>query len=974
MIIFNEKEMESEYCLSDDLLLVINSTMSLSDVFEQLQRGEIPDPVSTNIQCFKNGNGAVRLESDNMPEHSGTGANGILQPDQIANREEAMVQQDGYGQRKGLFRAYEQYQWGNKYEGFEIKPVRLNMTKEDHREIVRRHIALSSGVMPTLYKNKDLSLKELTAMSNAGNDLYRNFGVGSVAKNNPLPTEDDIRFYQRFTDYEKQLVRRQILPPQDVLQMKRDLETASCKGAVLTEDLYNKVAHRAKASDVIAARIHSRVPEFLDRFKAEFKKQYGFDRSPIIPEFITGLIRAKYDVQEDVVEHKTVEFSDKEIEDAVKSFNRTSLQATVYSFMEPGKDGQPKETKISVAQTRNPALIWLATKMPLQDVPQKMLQALATYMSVDSLKELDKKGFVDWIKEHKGDSVADTVKLFSVCEKIKQFDIEQDAAHLYQVAVNERADKDRQSYERKYGYKFKDNETAIRGRNIVVEQGPYKIYMLKPDDLRNFSVAYTENTHCCQHFGNAGEACVWKYTTDPFAACVVVEDKTGQIQAQGFVWTDEAKDLFVFDNIEYHHDPSAGKLTNIIEAYIEALPYKNVHIGMGYVEAKDQAWSGIGTPIDLKRDPAATMPTTLADRHVYSDYHTSNGSIARVMKREDKRTHRANMVKYTVNTNGLKITNPGDEPTKWDALASKDFSFMLNDCSRSIEERIRLAESFRDNPSKEMQLSVMATHPEAILTLEHPDPEVQMKLFENPKTRDIARQIQNPTVELQAAFVTEDPSYLKTIQNPDPGLLNAALERNGLLISAIQNPSDDNIRTALAQNGYAYRFIPADRLTEEFKMIAVQQAPKIASLLKNPSPELQLAAVRQDPDVLLLINRPTLSAQMAAINRKPDLVLSMKRVEEPVARVAVEQNPAMIRKFQFIYPELRMDAIQRNGFVIRELKDITQEEYDVAIAQNPDVANIIQRPEALQADGRILTDEVRNMGMEPTDGDGGLDL
>ena len=50
MIIFNEKEMESEYCLSDDLLLVINSTMSLSDVFEQLQRGEIPDPATP--KCF----------------------------------------------------------------------------------------------------------------------------------------------------------------------------------------------------------------------------------------------------------------------------------------------------------------------------------------------------------------------------------------------------------------------------------------------------------------------------------------------------------------------------------------------------------------------------------------------------------------------------------------------------------------------------------------------------------------------------------------------------------------------------------------------------------------------------------------------------------------------------------------------------------------------------------------------------------
>ncbi len=927
MIIYNEKEMESEYCLSDDMLIVINSSVSLSDIFDLLQRGEEIDTEKINIQAYMNGNGKVRLANEHVPDKAPAGAGGYLTDEMLADIEEHVVEEGTYGKRNGLFKAFEYYKWGNKDDDYEIKPVSLHLEKPEYRELIRRHIALSSGVMPTLYNDHDKSLKELVALSAAGNDLFRNFGPIYIAGDNMLPSMDEVLDYSKFSEYEKQLVKKSNVPPKSVLELKKALETASCKGAVITEDMYKKLRNKS-ISSIISERINENTMALIDRFKTEFKKQYGFDRSPIIPEFITSLITVK----------GSSEFTDKEIEDAVKTFNRTSMQAVVHTYREEGKD---KDTNVTVAQTRNPALIYLATQMPMQDMPKQMIRALATYVTPENIKSLKNKGFIEWIKENKGDSVADVVRALSVYSKIDHFDKDKDAFTLYQIANNKRADQDRISYENKYHYKFSDNEIAIRGRNIVVEQGPYKIYMLKADDLRNFSVAYTENTHCCQHFGNAGESCVWKYTTDPFAACVVVEDKTGQIQAQGFVWTDEAKDLFVFDNIEYHHDPSAAKLTNIIEAYIEALPYKNVQIGMGYVEAKDQAWNGIGSPI-TEKDVQGIIPSTLEKRGIYSDYHTTGGSKARVMKKEDGRTHQAKLVKYSVNTSSLRITNPGDAPTKWDVLASKEFSFMLNDCSKTIDERIRLAESFRDNPDKALQMQVIRTNPEAILTLEHPDPDVQVELFRI--HRDIARRIENPCIELQRLFVAEDPSYLKTIANPDPGLLNECLSNNGLLISSIEHPTIEQALIAVRQNGYAYRFLPKELLTEEVKMAAVEQAPKVASLLKNPSPEIQIAACRLDPNVMLLIDKPTLSAQMAAVNRKPELVLSMKNPAEPVIRVAVEHNPSMIRKFQYSNPDLRMTAIEHNGFVIRDLKDVSMAEYRAAVAQNPDVERLIPPP------------------------------
>ena len=72
----------------------------------------------------------------------------------------------------------------------------------------------------------------------------------------------------------------------------------------------------------------------------------------------------------------------------------------------------------------------------------------------------------------------------------------------------------------------------------------------------------------------------------------------------------------------------------------------------------------------------------------------------------------------------------------------------------------------------------------------------------------------------------------------------------------------------------------------------------------------------------------------------------------------------MIRKFQFQYPDLKMDAIRANGFIIRELKNITMEEYNMAVQQNPEVARLITPPET------ILHGAIDSRGSEPGDEDG----
>ena len=97
MIVYNEKEMKTEYCLSDDMLIVINSPVSLSEIFEALQRGETLDPERVNIQAFMNGDGKVRLSNEHMPDNAPNGAGNILTEERLTDLEEYMVQQEGYG-------------------------------------------------------------------------------------------------------------------------------------------------------------------------------------------------------------------------------------------------------------------------------------------------------------------------------------------------------------------------------------------------------------------------------------------------------------------------------------------------------------------------------------------------------------------------------------------------------------------------------------------------------------------------------------------------------------------------------------------------------------------------------------------------------------------------------------------------------------------------------------------------------------
>lgn len=589
-----------------------------------------------------------------------------------------------------------------------------------------------------------------------------------------------------------------------------------------------------------------------------------------------------------------------------------------------------------IAKYRNPALFAFSSVLKYNEMRDDHIKLFASMIRKSDINKLIKRGFLDWYLAHKDVKVSDLAELLEYVtvqdredgvSEIKKYDPAKTVKQLIMEATMTRAITDCQKMEAKYNYKFENNELAIRGRHIVAKQGALTMYMLQADDYRNFTVGY--DTHCCQHFENAGESCVWKYTTDPFAGVVVIE-RNHKILAQGFVWTDEAADTLVFDNVEFANDRNVQQFSSLFAAWSQAMPYQNIHVGVGY----NQGMNGWGKKIERM----VQLPTTLSKRRisswatrgvdVYSDYHEN----ARALKKDGNLQIEAEVQ--------IQISSQPDEPTRWDVLARPALSFLLNDCDSSIEERLEFARRFYEEQTPEIQLEAVKKSPIAIQYIEHPTIEVQRYVIGlNP---DYASYIRHPGREVQEILIDMNPEYIKNIEDPDEGMMIAAIRKNGKLLPLLKNPTEAVYFVALEVSGYAILDIPVDKVTENMEQKAAATTPKIVSLLHNPSPTTLRIAIDKDPDVAALIPRLPVPLQVFAINKKPSLANSLKDPSYEAIEAAVKKDGLMIRNFQFKYPALRTVALRQNGYAINALKNPTIDEYIVAAKQNRTVVNQIQ--------------------------------
>lgn len=678
--------------------------------------------------------------------------------------------------------------------------------------------------------------------------------------------------------------------------------------------------------------------EFLPKFTKEITTQEGKTKQEIsyTENDIYSFAKRKYEMPMP----KCIQIADKLFKDMFKGHAPKVLFEYMYAQFQANKINPDTATEKQikdivekfnqknvalVAKYKSPILFALADKINYNEIKEDYIQALAIFVSYNQIQNFINKGFVEWFKENKDTNISNFVEMLELSDRIQKFDSKKSAKELTTEILMGSAIKDCKAMEQKYGYKFSDNEIAIRGRHVIAKEGKMKMYMLPADDYRNFTVG--DATDCCQHYGGAGESCVWKYTTDPFAACVVVE-RDGKILAQGFVWTDEAKDTLVFDNVEFADDRKVSQFTSIFAAWAKAIPYKNVHVGTG-CNSGMRTW-GKGVTF------GADIPTTLDGtnksygRHIYTDYRSS-----------DARSIKANGQMQIKETTAVKVTTKPDEPTKWDDLARPEIAFLLNDWQTPIEERMAFARDFLNEQTPEIQMRAVQKNINAIKAIENPTEEVQLYVVrQNPKNAEL---IQNPCTQVQELLIQNNPEYIRNVSNPTESMQRIAVEYNGLLLSKIENPSPLIVRLAVEQNGYAIRFV--NNPDEETQLAAVRSNAKVVSLIHNPTERVLRQAVRRDPSVVALLEHPTRAIELEAVELDPNVINSLKNPSYEAIKRAIELNGLLIRKFQHQYPHLKAVAIKQNPYAIRAIVNPTEEEYILAVRKNSSVANLIRNPE-----------------------------
>lgn len=949
MIIFNERELSSPY-VTENKIIDINSTEKDFNAFiKKVEAGEDISQIA-NIQVvrflpYEGFTGELKFEPILPGTERGEMTNGSYG---TVYSQETLdgINHDTTFERPLPFSEYEKTLF-EQPSNFVFLPENNSLPNEEFLH----ELYSAYGILPTLW-DEDLSLEEKKKLSAEGAKMVRisKLDTGSVAKDNPVPTRERIDFYMGLNDYEKRIINSGRIHPKlltdlaillkleptekDPKRMTKFLLTNEMLDKIMETQAHNeRIAERIsrEPSEEIKKELYSqykklpgikeladnaktgfadKYPEAIARAKEAFEKEFH-GRSPmVLTWYMEGQCRFR-GIDPD-------KMTDEELTNIVKNFH------------------QPNVKKI--ANYRNATLFALDGIMNFVNTKDQLIEYIGVQITPERAKALQDKGFFTWLTKYNDVSIAMLDKILRYEGNIRTFELEKGPKETFSRAKNERGYRDSLLYENKYKYKFSDNEVAIKGRHTIVKKGNLTMRFLDADDYANFTIGY--DTQCCQHWGNAGESCVWKYTTDPFAAGVVIEEN-GDVAAQAFVFTNEETSTFVFDNIEFstkldrNADANAhSKFMGIIDTFADALPYRNVHIGMGY----NALGNGIGDK--LNKEEFVPMPTTVSNGSLYSDYHVHN---ARVIKRAGRLTGQETV------DNAAKVTTAPDEKTKWDELASPGFSYMLNNCKLSVEERISIAKEFMDNPSEEAQMKMVRTYPQAVLALDNPCHEAQMYLLNNPQTKDEIDKIKNPCMEVQVELFNRDPGYLRKATLLPEEFKLRAVQANGLLLEIIPNPSDELIKAALNQNGYSIRYLPKEQWSEEYMKLAVRKSPKAITLFDSidyPDSVIR-EAVAKDPDIFTLSHGGSEEARHFALEQKPSLILHLSEPTETEARYAVERNGLLIRTLQGQFPELREVAIRQNPWAIGAIHNPTFDEAMLAITLNPAVKVRIKDPQLL---------------------------
>lgn len=890
MIIFNNKGRATNFIArgEDNRVFDIHSTMRIEDLYDWLIHNEgLPEGVEIAQYNTVDAPSVFEMpvEEDNSVEAQLNRTvyvwNDTTQTDNLGHIGFVDLMESLKTARRTFAEAADYYTLEAQFNGLNTPApdgMRVTFGHFTEVDVVREeliaHLADSLGVYPTLHNDTEVSLAEKQQLGRDANRLRWTFKGQRFAE---VPSIEKIKAFESWSKYEQGLVADGLVFPGDLLRNAYIVKTNN-PDTILTPD---RVTGNQSISQAGAQLLADCERLFIEKFR----------RAPRV------------------------------LEDYVKAqvmVGITSAQTIV--------DGFNLKALGSVAKLGSEVLYALVPHCPFNEFKPEQIAYLATHIKLIDARYLVENGFGEWFSKHRNESMADLTELLQTytVHDIGRWDLDKSARQMIEFIKTRRGREDCQSYEAYYHYSFADNEVAIRGKNLVVTEGNLKMYFLAKDDYRNFTVGY--DTYCCQHWHGAGGSCVYKYTTDPFAACVVIE-RAGKVLGQSFVFTDEVNDTFVFDNIEFANDRVVADYADIIATFVDALPYKNVHMGTGYVVGQYRTW---GQSLGTGAYPMAIMPTTLdKNTHIYTDYHSS----ARVFKNDGE---------MFIKKGHGRVEWKELEPTRWDALRDSAAKVLLNDCTMTVQERLSFSNRDISEIGDERMIQLIIKYPTLASSMEAVPEAWQEQMADRVRWPKQLQFIPNPIQVVRTKVLAELPEQaLVWSEYCTRADWITVLCKEPSLTEKCPFPLDTEMVTAIyeAKGEKALPYIPIGMLEPAELTRLIERNPRSVLSVDNPSEDLLVTAVVRNPLLLsalgTIINsdgHPALSDRVgrAAVESLPASVIFWEEAPHDVCVEAIHHQPTLIRNLAHRFPDLRAEAIRTNPDTIWAVPEATDEERELA--------------------------------------------
>lgn len=181
--------------------------------------------------------------------------------------------------------------------------------------------------------------------------------------------------------------------------------------------------------------------------------------------------------------------------------------------------------------------------------------------------------------------------------------------------------------------------------------------------------------------------------------------------------------------------------------------------------------------------------------------------------------------------------------------------------------------------------------------------------------------IENPSEAVQMAAVALKPfralKYIKTLK---PNIIRAAVELDPFALEqiaftdkALSIPADV-VELAISKDANVIQYLPECLITENLKLAAVKQKPKLLASFEKPSMELILAGLSSgdaeqalmviDEEIIASLSREAL---LEVIEEDGNNIRFVKTPDAVMQLAAVKENPRAIRNIDpgLIIPELQ---------------------------------------------------------------------